>query len=252
MFKLKLRPQGGHLKISLSATTITKLQPLPHPDMFPGPWLIITIADSGAGIHPDNLPHIYEPFFTTKDIGQGTGLGLAQVYGIIKQHNGFIHVESRLNQGTTFILYLPVTLEQEALLPKAEDDVPKGNNQVILLVEDDPAVLEVTKSMLTYLGYRVICATNGEEALTICQNQHQNIDVLITDITMPKMSGLVLAQTLTEGNTAIKIIVTSGYMLEADDETLLKNGITCQLPKPVEIETLAQTLDHVLNNIPTP
>ncbi len=238
---------GGALQFRLSSLDLTAGERPPCPEMLPGNWLALSVSDTGTGIPPDVLPHIYEPFFTQKAVGEGVGLGLAQVYGIVKQHEGHINVESQVGQGTTFTLYFPVLpLSHNASAQTASVEVPRGHGEMILLVEDDTVMLEVTQSMLEHLGYQVLIATNGREALAVCDQYRDEIALVLTDVTMPELDGVALSQALRERNLAIKVVVLTGYPLEAEAKDLLAQGIVDWLQKPLSLDQLAQTVSRSL------
>ncbi|RME71532.1 MAG: response regulator, partial [Chloroflexi bacterium] len=191
-----------------------------------------------------------EPFFTTKAVGKGTGLGLAQAYGIITQHNGFILADSRLGQGTTFTIYLPYYPEKQVqpLSSGAGAGQIAGQNELILLVEDNPTVLDITRAMLTHLGYRVLTAKNGAEAVELFQIHGDDIALVLTDVTMPEMGGLELAQTISARQAGVKIIAVSGYPMDAsrDVDRWRQVGIVEWLQKPLNLQTLGQALRRAL------
>lgn len=241
-------PDGGELKFWLSHLKLDAEDHSHYPDLTSAEWLVLSIADTGTGIKPEYLNHIFEPFFTTKDVGQGTGLGLAQVYGIIKQHDGHITVESQPGLGTTFTLYFPAlpTLAQPSF-PRMPVEVPHGQGEVILLVEDDAVVLEVTESMLQTLGYQVLIATNGREALEVFDRHQDEIALVLTDVTMPELGGIALAQALQERSSTIKIVALTGYPLEIEAEHSLTKGIVDWLQKPLNLKQLAKIVNRSLN-----
>ncbi|MFN8454205.1 MAG: GAF domain-containing protein [Anaerolineae bacterium] len=239
---------GGILRFNLSATTLTSDERPPYPEMSPGNWIVLSISDNGFGIASEVLPHIFEPFFTTKEVGKGTGLGLAQAHGIITQHGGYIDVETEVGVGTTFTLYLPAILssaKNSVTTSKLETDY--GHGELILLVEDDPDVLEVTQAMLVSLGYRVITATNGRHAQEIFDQYDSEIALVLTDVTMPEMGGIALSQALRAKEPQVKIIALTGYPLETESKDLLSQGIVDWLQKPLNRHELAKTLKQSLS-----
>jgi signal transduction histidine kinase/DNA-binding response OmpR family regulator len=240
-------PNGGMMHFKLASLVVNPGERPPYPAMSSGYWLALSISDTGAGISPKILPRIFEPFFTTKEVGKGTGLGLAQVYGIITQHEGYIDVQTEFKKGTTFTIYLPATLP----LPKepsqlAEVETMRGHGELILLVEDDLAVLEVTRAMLEHLGYQVITATNGRQGLEIYEQHQDEVALVLTDITMPEMGGIALSQNLQTKYPAIKIVALTGYPLESESKDLLNQGIIDWLQKPLNHRQLAQTINYSL------
>ena len=186
------------------------------PDVVHGRKVFLRVTDTGAGIAPEVLPRIFEPFFTTKEVGKGTGLGLATVFGIVKQHGGSIGVESEIGRGSSFQLFLPgidkaeQSLEQAPAKPKA-----RGGTETILLVEDDQFVRLLAHSVLKQAGYKVLEATNGVEALAIEEEYRDSINLLLTDLVMPEgVSGRELADQLRRRNPKLRVIFTSGYSAE--------------------------------------
>ncbi len=242
-------PSGGTLKFSLSGLNLNRGEQPPNPDMQPGHWMILRVADTGAGINPEICRHIFEPFFTTKAVGQGTGLGLAQVYGIVKQHEGYIEVDSELDHGTTFTIYFPFTSFEKIPPLPVEEELPHGQGEVILLVEDDPTVLQATTTMLSHLGYRVLTATNGRDALDKFDQNHEEIALVLTDLTMPEMEGLDLSQALAERSSTIKVVVMTGYLLENESQRVrFKNIVGNWLQKPLRLDELAKTINQTLQS----
>jgi nitrogen-specific signal transduction histidine kinase len=242
-------PLGGVLQFNLSHFTLAVNQRPPSPEMAPGDWLALAVTDTGIGMSPEIQLHLFEPFFTTKEVGQGTGLGLAQVEGIVKQHEGYIKVKSKAGNGATFSLYFPpLPTPQPAQLPEisANERKVSGQDKVILLVEDNKFVLEVVEAMLKSLGYQVLTATNGRRAVEIYDQYQDNIALVVTDLTMPEMSGFALAETLRAKNHNAKILAMTGYPLKMKTEELLAKGISGWLLKPLSLEQLAQKLEQML------
>ena len=237
-------PAGGELRFELSQFELLSEQDAPHPDMTLGKWIVLEVIDTGSGIPPEHRDKIFEPFFTTKEVGQGTGLGLAQVYGIIRQHDGFIGVKSEVGAGSTFTLYLPALPANSQTLSGTStmSDLPLGQGEVILLVEDNPQVITVVSVMLQRLGYQVLTATNGSEALQTFNHHRQEIALVLTDMTMPKMGGTELATALRELDPELKIIVLTGYPLDSQAPDNLKGRFSDWLEKPVNISQLAQVI----------
>ena len=243
-------PSGGKLHFRLSRLELAEAASPPYPEMLPGEWITLAVADSGDGIAPAHLSHLFEPFFTTKEVGKGTGLGLAQVYGIVKQHEGHIDVESQLEAGTTFFIYLPALPRMNKTLrqPAARVQLPQGNGEVILLVEDNATVLTVTQSILERLGYQVLTASNGQNALDVYIHHQESIKLVLTDVTMPEMGGLDLCKALRARNDTIRVVVMTGYPLKVEADDLLAQGIVGWLPKPLTIEKVAQEMNQALRS----
>ncbi|MBM9512554.1 response regulator [Desulfogranum marinum] len=183
-----------------------------HQGFFPGEFVRLSLSDDGEGMEASILDHLFEPFFSTKDSGKGTGLGLATVYGIVKQNNGFINVNSDLGIGTTFEIYLPRANGQPVeTLAKSTVETSRGNNETVLLVEDEAAILNLTKRMLRQLGYHVIATDSPMEAISIVESHAEPIDLLLTDVIMPELNGRDLANRLQQNNPALNVLFMSGY-----------------------------------------
>ena len=183
-----------------------------NPQFVPGEYVMLTVKDNGCGMDKETRSHLFEPFFTTKGVGEGTGLGLATVYGIVKQNNGFIHVDSDPGSGTSFEIYLPrhVVLT-ESTPPKSTSELPPQGHETILLVEDEPAILNMEKLMLEKFGYRILTAARPSQALHVAKAHTGRIHLLITDMILPEMDGRDLAKSLISLNPELKCLFTSGY-----------------------------------------
>ncbi len=239
-------PHGGALSL-----TVKRIQASQHsaPGLNPQieTWVKVTVADTGSGIPPDVIPRLFEPFFTTKEPGKGTGLGLAQVYGIVKQHDGHIELNSEVNKGTTFTLYFPA-LAQPALLTETGErgGLHLGQNQTILLIEDDPFVREALTNSLVALRYKVISAPDGQEALRIGQQRHQQIDLILSDMIMPQLGGLHLRRQLPEELKNKPFVLLTGHSIDEEGTQIEELGIAGWLMKPVALEKLSELLFQIL------
>jgi two-component system cell cycle sensor histidine kinase/response regulator CckA len=209
---------------------------------------MLSVSDSGSGIGPETLAHIFEPFFTTKEQGKGTGLGLATVYGIVKQSEGYIWVKTVLEQGTTFEIYLPRIEEPVSL---REPNAPTGETtrrfETILLVEDSEALRKLAAMLLGQHGYRVLSAANGAEALERTENTLGRIDLLLTDVIMPGLNGCELAKRILLTQPGLKVLYMSGY---TDDAIASQAGVgvgTFLLSKPFSEEDLIRKVHEVLS-----
>jgi CheY-like chemotaxis protein len=240
-------PEGGELHITLDRIQ-TKDGVSPIPEMQSRDWVRVRVADTGTGIPDDVLPHIYDPFFTTKEPGKGTGLGLAQVYGIIKQHDGHIDVHTKVGEGTTFTLYLPVlSLEQPEEPQVSEERLARGTGQLILVVEDDAATRLAVASSLELLGYQVLEATNGREALTVFEAHADRVALVLSDMVMPVMGGQALFHALKQRDPAVKVLLLTGHPLREEEmEPLQAQGLSGWLLKPPSLEKLAQIVAQML------
>jgi CheY-like chemotaxis protein len=211
-----------------------------------GNYIVITVRDTGTGMPPETLERIFEPFFTTKDFGKGTGLGLSIALGIIKSHKGCINVDSQVGQGSTFQIFLPSV--NQKIIPVNTDNqaIHQGQGEVILLVDDEEAIREVTKAILESYNYQTITAKNGMEAITIYAQYQNQIKVVLMDMMMPEMDGNTAIRTLKTINPQVKIIASSGrnmqHLLEDNNET----QVTGILLKPYSNEELLQKLHFAL------
>ncbi len=215
-------PQGGKLVIETSNFQIDAEYAARHIGSLPGDYVRISVTDTGSGMSQEIQEHVFEPFYTTKEVGKGTGLGLATVYGIVNQSGGYIRVESEVGKGTTFEVFLP-RIEEEIKAPKvsvASDQVPNGT-ETILLVEDEEIVRNLTRQILETCGYSVIEASDGVQALAVCKQQDIKFDLLITDVVMPNMSGRQLAEELAALRPDAKVLYMSGYT----DDAVIRQGV---------------------------
>ncbi len=246
-------PDGGKLSFSLShiqASTANKSwQNGGMANLADGDWVKLTVGDTGTGIPPSALDHIFEPFFTTKEPGSGTGLGLPQVYGIVVQHGGHITVSSEVNKGTQFTIYLPgvPVIEAEGSDPPAIKDLPKGQGERVLLVEDQPALRQSMQELLTTWNYRVVEATNGRHALELLDNTAEPIALVLTDAVMPLMGGIGLLKEIRQRGLDIPVVLVTGHPLQDELEGLRRLGMTAWLAKPVSVVQLANTLASALH-----
>ncbi|MBU1053986.1 MAG: PAS domain S-box protein [Proteobacteria bacterium] len=242
-------PDGGVLTIEtaeivLNEDNINKLE-----DVNPGEYVKLTISDTGCGMSSSVLENIFEPFYTTKELGKGTGLGLATVYGIIKQHNGYIDVTSRINGGSVFNIYLPVSNHKEIKTFSESDPLQiSGGNETILVVDDEPILLSIIEKALNPLGYQLLIAVSTQEAIKISETYEGTIDLLLTDVIMPKMNGNKLADTIVSARPDIKVVFMSGYPSKSitDHGSDKENGIYLQ--KPLRVSTIRQKLREILDD----
>ncbi|MFW6116030.1 MAG: ATP-binding protein, partial [Chloroflexota bacterium] len=235
-------PEGGDLDIALSRLTIGPDEDPPLAGLEPGPWVCLTVSDTGTGMTDEVKERIFEPYFTTKEPEQGTGLGLSQVYGIVKQHHGAIHVWTELGSGTTFKIYLPAFQEHEVAPEHGPAVLPPGGGEAVLLVEDQDTVREAGRELLTDLGYRVLVAANGEEALELLQEM--NVDLVIADAVMPVMGGAALMRELAGRFPHLPALAVTG---DTGAEGLREAGFSAVLRKPFDTLALAQTVRRVLD-----
>jgi PAS domain S-box-containing protein len=242
-------PQGGHLRIETSNIILDDKYIQSKPAVIAkGQYARITVSDNGTGIPREDLPHIFEPFYTTKPLGEGTGLGLATVYGIVKQNKGFVWVYSEPGQGSVFKIYLPCVREHK-LRDEVQDAQPEAlvrGSETILLVEDEPAVRRATAEFLGLQGYTVLQANDGADALVVAKNYGSIIDLAITDVVMPNMSGGQLAGELTRLRPETRLLFVSGYA----GKTVLDHSVfdlgTNFLQKPFTLKQLSAKIREAL------
>jgi two-component system, cell cycle sensor histidine kinase and response regulator CckA len=240
-------PNGGKLMIETAAIRLDEAYLQEHTIVPVGNYILLTVTDSGLGIPPQHLPHIFEPFYTTKEESDGTGLGLATVYGIIKQSGGFVGVYSEPGVGTTFKIYLPSIPTQCCELQRpapAEKFVQRGC-ETILLVEDYRAVRELEREFLLLNGYRVLEAADGADAIRVAAEFRGPIDLLITDVVMPRMGGTKLAERLRDARPNVRVLFVSGYVESMTDDGATDLS-TSFLPKPFSLKTLARRIREVI------
>jgi two-component system, cell cycle sensor histidine kinase and response regulator CckA len=234
-------PAGGRLSFRLHGSETET------PDASKKPYVMLEVSDTGAGITPDVMQHIFEPFFTTKPPGKGTGLGLAQVYGIIKQHDGEITVNSQVGQGTTFTIALPTALRAAPdVEQRSVNKLPQGTGETILLVEDDLSVRQVTRTILERLNYQVLTADDGIEALDLYRQHQRDIRLVISDAVMPNMNGLELVHALRTESPDVRVLMISGYRQSADWDDAARQSLVGWLTKPPNLSELAAILRETL------
>lgn len=228
---------GGILQFALSRLCISENERPPLPELTAGNWILLSISDNGAGIPESILPHIFDPFYTTKPVGKGTGLGLAQVYGIVKQHGGNIDVQSVLGEGTTFRLYFPeLIMPDEQPAASSPGSIPRGNGETVLVVEDDSATREALQYLLKSQNYNVFTAEDGIRALRLYDQTSQHIDLVVSDIVMPGMGGLMLYSALREREPNIRLLFITGHPMELENQTLLEESRLNWLQKPFSLQ----------------
>jgi len=239
-------PNGGELSFNMTHFQHTEKCDK-YPFLSPGDWIKITIHDTGTGISEDVLPHVFEPFFTTKEVGKGTGLGLAQVYGIIKQFDGHIEVKSTEETGTTFTVFLPRALAVKEEYSEPQVDITiDGTGQTVLLVEDNPPTRQALKAMLEMFGYQVTTASNGLEALNHLKTGSMTFEFVVSDIVMPEMGGVELYHEIQTFWPDLKIIFVTGHPLHGKEKNLLLKGNVSWLQKPFTIQDFSQLMKKIL------
>jgi CheY-like chemotaxis protein len=242
-------PKGGTLRIETAEKSVSEEMAGLHPEAVPGRYVCVSVSDTGTGIPPEILPRIFEPFFTTKEAGKGTGLGLATVFGIVKQHQGWIKLDNRPGRGVTFRIFLPTDAEAEAEGAQTEvKPKPKGGSETILLVEDEPRVRKSIGTILERRGYRVLSAANPIEATKLWEKHYQEVGLLLTDLVMPGgMNGHELARQLQSAMPSLRVVYISGYSPEiAGQELHLQSGENF-VQKPFVTDHLLETIRRSLD-----
>ena len=237
----------GVITIATENVTVTEHYHVGREDVTPGEYVQLTVSDTGCGIDKNNQEHLFEPFFTTKEIGRGTGLGLATVFGAVRQNNGFIYVYSELGLGTTFKIYLPRNNESVAESIAMVQGVLERGTETILLVEDEIALLELGKSILEQYGYTVLAAGCPADALALAQQSERQIDLLVSDVVMPGMNGKQLRDRLIMLRPDLKTLYMSGYTADV----IAHHGVIDEdvyfLQKPFSEQTLLFTVRQILD-----
>ncbi|MCX5813395.1 MAG: PAS domain S-box protein [Proteobacteria bacterium] len=237
-------PAGGDLSIETKNIVVGENYTIPYSTTF-GRYVRISISDTGVGMNEKTKERIFEPFFTTKELGRGTGLGLAMVYGIIKNHNGFIDVISEPDKGTTFALYFPASEKDIAKETSGVPEIMRGT-ETILVVDDEPDVLAVSKNILESLGYNVYGVKNGEEAIILYKEKKDVIDLIVLDMIMPGLSGSETFDRIRELNSSARIILCSGYSLNDQAQQIMDKGCHGFIQKPFNIANISMNIRKVL------
>ncbi len=241
-----MRENGGVLRMDLSSVHFNSLDADKPLELGPGGYLKITVEDTGHGMHPSIIDRIFDPYFTTKGAGEGTGLGLAIVHGIVKGQGGAVTVDSEPGKGTAFQVYLPKLERQESVQSKPSEEIPTGSES-ILVVDDEQALVDAVRQMLEHLEYNVTAATNGTEALSLFLQRTGRFDLVVTDYTMPKMTGADLAREIRQIRPDLPIILCTGFNERISMESIKEIGITELMRKPVSLRGLGELVRKVLN-----
>jgi len=238
---------GGTLEVVLENTALHEDKAYRYTELKPGPYVQLSVSDTGFGISPEVMERIFDPYFTTKDVGKGTGLGLSVVHGIVNSHKGGISVESEAGKGTTFNLLFPAVERLMPQKPKKLEDLPTGEER-ILFVDDEDAMVSLNRQRLEKLGYKVVSKTDPSEALAFFRDNPHQIDLVITDMTMPRMTGDKLAREMLNIRSDIPIILCTGYSSRISGEKAQELGIWKYIEKPIEMGTLARSVREVLDD----
>ncbi|MCS7210050.1 MAG: PAS domain S-box protein [Chloroherpetonaceae bacterium] len=239
-------PNGGRLTIRAENVVLDAAKAAAFVDAEEGEYVCLTVSDTGTGIAPDILDKIFEPFFTTKEVGKGTGLGLSVVFSVVRSHNGFIDVKTKVGSGTSFFIYLPATKTEQKEFGEESMEAMQGSGEVILLVEDDVAVREVAHAILLSMGYTVLTANNGAEAVAIFAQHSSEINLLLTDIMMPVMDGIACVHAIRSLRPDLPVVVMSGLMEGEKVAKLSSLGVQGSITKPFRAEALLQTVYRAL------
>jgi PAS domain S-box-containing protein len=241
-----MHPNGGRLEIQLVQKVLEEQDVITQPTIAPGPFAKISVEDTGKGILPEHIDKIFNPYFTTKMTGEGTGLGLAMVHGIVQSYRGFINVDSTPGQGTRFDVYIPTVESAQSHEAPEEMDLPTGHEH-ILVVDDEKVLVEVISGMLTYMGYRVTTTNSSNEALGKFAATPADFDLVLTDMTMPDLTGIQLSRRLTEIRPDIPIVLCTGYSHQVSNQHPEELGLKAIVMKPVQTSELARTIRKVLD-----
>ncbi len=240
-------PGGGDLYIQTENLTLNERDVSPF-GVRPGNYVKVSVTDTGVGMDEETQQHIFEPFFTTREMGRGTGLGLASAYGIIKNHGGIINAYSKKGEGATFNIYLPASQREVTTKEKKlADEILKGT-ETVLLVDDEDMILDVGQEMLTAMGYKVLVARSGKEAIELYEKNKDQIDIIILDMIMPDVSGGDVYDRLKEINPNIRVLLSSGYSISGQANEILKRGCDGFIQKPFNISRLSQGIRKILDS----
>jgi PAS domain S-box-containing protein len=241
-------PDGGRLIVETQNVTLDDQYIQTHLGATAGDYVLLTVSDTGVGMDRDTLEHIFEPFYTTKDVGQGTGLGLASAYGVVKSHGGYIMCYSEIGQGTTFRIYLPAAEQSATQRPeKKMSPTPRGGTETILIVDDEQYIIDVTRQILMDFGYNVLTAGSGEEALEYYTRHADRIDLVIMDLGMPGMGGYQCLLKIKEGDPSAKILIASGYSLNEKVKEGIRAGAAGYVGKPYHLSDLLNQVRDILD-----
>jgi CheY-like chemotaxis protein len=241
-------PDGGKLMIETSNIVLDEDFVRVHSGSSAGQHVLLTVTDTGCGMDREVLDHIFDPFYTTKELGKGTGLGLASVYGIVQAHGGYIHCYSEPGLGTTFRIFWPAVDKEDACpVSKPQEHALHGGSETILVVDDEPEIRELTQEALEALGYTVKNAANGEEALTVFQDHGRDIALVLLDLNMPGMGGYKCLQELLALDPAVKVVISSGYTANGHGKGVESSGAMGFISKPYQLKELAVMMRKVID-----
>jgi PAS domain S-box-containing protein len=240
-------PQGGTLSIDVENVVLDEMYAQSNPEAKPGHYVVLRVTDTGVGIPEENLKTIFEPFFTTKELGKGTGLGLTSVLQIARNHGGFVSVNSEPNRGTSFAVHLPADPSQSMIeVEESVRELPRGNRELLLIIDDEVAVREILKATLETFDYRTLCASDGAEALALFAQHKDEIALVLVDTAMPIMDGPTTIRALRRIDSGVKVITMSGLVQTAELQEDIVDSVKAVLHKPFTAEKLLTTIAHVL------
>ena len=239
-------PQGGEMSIRAENVTLDDSYARMHLEAQPGRYVLVTVADTGVGIPPEVLGRIFEPFFTTKEVGKGTGLGLSTALTIVRSHGGFVNVYSEPRRGTQFAVYMPAIESAAEAAPRMQSDLPLGQGELVLVVDDEESIRQITKGTLETFGYRVVTAEDGAEAVALYAQNRDEVACVITDMMMPFMDGPATIRALQKMNPRVKIIAASGLGGQDKAAEAASAGVQLFLPKPYTAEKLLKSLARII------
>ncbi len=239
-------PEGGDLYLETENVVLDHTYVKPY-KVEPGKYIRISVADTGVGIDKENQKRIFEPFFTTKEMGRGTGLGLASVYGIVKNHGGYINVYSEKDQGTRFTIYLPAS-EKEVIEEQEPIAALTKGTGTILLIDDEEMIIDIGEELIVELGYKVLVARSGPEALDVYAKKYKSIDLVIMDMIMPGMGGGEAFDRLKKINPKVKVLLSSGYSINGQASRILERGCDGFIQKPFHMKQLSEKIHGIIGN----
>ena len=239
-------PSGGRLEIAVEPRYLRDSESRAHPDLHEGPYVILTVSDTGHGMEPHIREHVFEPFFTTKPPGAGTGLGLSMIHGIMKEHGGAVRLSSAPGEGTIIRCFFPAIASADDESAASESSLPRGTGQHVLLVDDEEALVRLGMRRLQAIGYSVTGFTSNAEALGLFRAEPAAFDLVITDYSMPRMSGLEFARAITRVRATVPVVLLTGFIEDLPREVLAEAGVSRLLRKPVTLDQLARTVHDTL------
>ncbi len=242
-------PDGGSLTIATANIYLDEAYCRSYPEIHPGDYVLLTVSDTGHGMEKETLEHIFDPFFTTKGVGKGTGLGLAMVYGIVRQHGGLVTCDSEPNEGATFKIYLPAIEAAGTEKENPEDQaLPRGGTEKILLVDDEEFVRDLGTRFLTRAGYKVLTAASGPEAIRSYMKEPERISLVILDLIMPEMGGDNCLEEILAIDPDAKIVISSGAVIEGKKRRILESGAKGFVNKPFRVRDMLKAVREVLDS----